>query len=822
MKNLKNIIILSIFIIITCIFFRTYFLNNKVPLPFNLLTSFYSPWKYDIWQGYPFGIPNKPLGNDNLKLFYPFKKFTIEEMKKGNIPLWNPYVFSGNVHHATYQSALFYPLNIAYFFLPLPDAWSLLIILQPILAGWFTYLFMRSLKLSAKASFFGALGFAFSGWMIALWQEVLVIEHSILWLPLALYGSNLIWNTDENKKGFFVLVISFCFSVLAGFPQMIVYLFCTAILWNTYQWLIHKEDKKRSFKLLLSALAIVFTLGITAIQWVPALESYQLSSRAQVDGSYLFQTFLTPLSYLITFIAPDFWGNPGTYNYFSNAVYLQERTLYVSIFIVLFGISFLFMKIKGQANFWKIFTIVTLSMAFALPTSWTFYFLHIPLLSVAMPVRILVLSIFGLCILAAYGFDEFQKRNLDNLLRKTLLLIALVLALSWLFIFLNKLLSYCQADSYCDILNNPESIKQISLYTTVSFRNLILPTIFFGIAWFGLIFLKTKPILIFILVCVISITGSLQYANKLLYFSDRNFEYPETTPITKLKELAGLNRVWSYGDGYIVRNMLSYYKIYSPEGYEPLYSYRYGMLLNTINTFGKLSKSIHRTDATLSETGQDEKMEENPYRLRLMSVLGIKYLLEHKSNGENELATSSQKFPSRLFSLSWENDKWRIWEYRQALPRVFIASDYIVEKNDQKIIDYLYSPKLNLNKTIILEEYPEINIALLEKTNKLVIPKIIKYDPQAIQIEVDLKQKGLLFLSDNYYPGWKAYVDNKETKIYRANYTFRAIVSPEGKHTIIFKYQPEPFRIGIIISAISLTILIAVYLTKRRFNSSNE
>src|SRR3989344_2944865 len=131
MKSLKNIIVLSIFIIITCIFFRTYFFNNKVPLPFNLLTSFYSPWKYDIWQGYPFGIPNKPLGNDNLKLFYPFKTFTIEEMKKGHIPLWNPYVFSGNVHHATYQSALFYPLNIVYFLFPINDAWSFLVFIQP-------------------------------------------------------------------------------------------------------------------------------------------------------------------------------------------------------------------------------------------------------------------------------------------------------------------------------------------------------------------------------------------------------------------------------------------------------------------------------------------------------------------------------------------------------------------------------------------------------------------------------------------------------------------------------------------------------------------
>ena len=33
-----------------------------------------------------------------------------------------------------------------------------------------------------------------------------------------------------------------------------------------------------------------------------------------------------------------------------------------------------------------------------------------------------------------------------------------------------------------------------------------------------------------------------------------------------------------------------------------------------------------------------------------------------------------------------------------------------------------------------------------------------------------------LFMSDSFYPGWKAYVDGKEAEILRANYLFRAIV----------------------------------------------
>ena len=74
----------------------------------------------------------------------------------------------------------------------------------------------------------------------------------------------------------------------------------------------------------------------------------------------------------------------------------------------------------------------------------------------------------------------------------------------------------------------------------------------------------------------------------------------------------------------------------------------------------------------------------------------------------------------------------------------------------------------------------------------------------------------MLFLSDNYYPGWKAYVDNKEVKIYRANYTFRSIYLPKGDHIITFEYDPMSFKIGYIITLLSVIALIIIIL-----NNSN-
>ena len=79
------------------------------------------------------------------------------------------------------------------------------------------------------------------------------------------------------------------------------------------------------------------------------------------------------------------------------------------------------------------------------------------------------------------------------------------------------------------------------------------------------------------------------------------------------------------------------------------------------------------------------------------------------------------------------------------------------------------------------------------------------FTPNNIKIDAKVNTQCLLVLSEAYYPiGWRAYVDGKETEIYRADYSFRAIVVPEGEHKVIFSYQPRSFRLGLLISLGSL------------------
>lgn len=390
----KEIVIFGFFVLFTVIIFRKYFVSNAVPLPFNLLASYYAPWKYESWPGYDAGVPNKPLGFDNLKLFYPLRKFTVEQLRKGSLPFWNPYIFSGNVHLASYQSAVFHPFSFLFFLLPQIDAWSVIVMLQPILCAWFLYLFLRSLGISRVSSVFGAVTFAFSGWMISMWQEVLVQIYSLLWLPLALYASNLIWQKRHTVLGFTLLVIALSCSVFGGFLQMSIYTYITVLLWNIYLVYQEKNHEIRKYALFIFGAFVVAAL-ITAIQWVPGFEAYLMSPRGRVNASFLFEQFLSPVYFLLTYVVPDFWGSPGAYNYFSPLAYIQERTVFVGLFGFLFGYYAILKKSPKPFRFWKFYTLITLSLGLAIPTSWIWNVLNIPILSVALPARIFCAERYG-------------------------------------------------------------------------------------------------------------------------------------------------------------------------------------------------------------------------------------------------------------------------------------------------------------------------------------------------------------------------------------------------------------------------------------------
>ncbi len=86
-----------------------------------------------------------------------------------------------------------------------------------------------------------------------------------------------------------------------------------------------------------------------------------------------------------------------------------------------------------------------------------------------------------------------------------------------------------------------------------------------------------------------------------------------------------------------------------------------------------------------------------------------------------------------------------------------------------------------------------------------------------VSVEVQANEECILVLSDAYYPGWKARIDGREAEVFPVYYVFRAVVVPAGDHTVIFRYSPWSFRVGLALSTLALvsSVFVGMYFLRK-------
>jgi uncharacterized membrane protein YfhO len=94
--------------------------------------------------------------------------------------------------------------------------------------------------------------------------------------------------------------------------------------------------------------------------------------------------------------------------------------------------------------------------------------------------------------------------------------------------------------------------------------------------------------------------------------------------------------------------------------------------------------------------------------------------------------------------------------------------------------------------------------------------KILKYSLNNVEIETNGNDSSFLVLADNFYPGWKVYVNGSEKTIVRVNHNLRGVVVPRGQNKVTFRYSPLSFKIGFAITLFTLSGIIAFFARVRR------
>ncbi len=686
--------------------------------------------------------------SDVTELNFPRRDLLASSLKKGSLPVWTDLIGDGFPLLAEGQTGIFYPPNLVFFgLLDSVTAYNLVVILSFILAAVVTYMFARSLGRGRYASAFAGVAFGFSGFFIAR-LRFMALLNGCSWLPLALYGVEKFHKTRRWR--FAALTgVTLAIQLFAGFVQ-IFYITALAV--------------------------IVFFLYRFAPDVYRAVRAKKWRRETGIAIGMIVVVFLVAALVAMVQLVPSVQGIKSSNR--SGGVTFEEATVFpmrpphLAMFVSPFQFGNPALGTYDAAKnglFWEnnafcgvstlllaLIALVVLVRRKGRKSSETFFWLATPLLS----------------ILIALGSSTFFYRFLWSFLpgmkifrfpQRFLLFVVLALAM----------------------------LGAIGLDYLMSLKPLR--------KWIG-------PVAIAVVVAELFVF-SITQVNTI---NSKELLRPPST-VAFLKQHPGRYRIGHIGE--LESWKLSVYDVAHGwhKDLEPYIIYRammepeLNMLYDVEAVASQGQYGIYRVKNLLAfqqaaDYRADFRAAVPDSSVRILGAQNVRYVFSEF------LITSPLLKMSAHVDLGKKQRGIYIYENLAEQPRVSVAGDYVAVKDIEKVDpDELFGPSYNPSK-VLLDEPPPAGF-VKGGGGKAVITS---YSPREVRITADVERSGILVLADSFYPGWKAMVDGKPAQIIRANYAFRGLVLPGGRHKVVFSYTPENYLLAGLVSILTVLALLAL------------
>jgi len=210
----------------------------------------------------------------------------------------------------------------------------------------------------------------------------------------------------------------------------------------------------------------------------------------------------------------------------------------------------------------------------------------------------------------------------------------------------------------------------------------------------------------------------------------------------------------------------------------------------------------------------------------MLNLLDVKYLISYPL--PEELSRFDER--TRNIILSWRRffnnfepifrgNKYVVYRNNNNFGRVYFVEGYEVMKPEEAL-SAIEEKRVNLRKRVILEidpEVPYIPDSLISDSIDYSI-EITHYRANEMKLVVDLPHDGFLVFAENYHPAWRVLIDGKPSKVYLANYGFRAVYCSRGRHDVRMYYSSKAQKLGWFSTflAFLIVVIFAVPWRKRR------
>lgn len=789
-------------LVVVC-FWRVF--AGGVNLPVDVLYEETYPWKSQK----PGIVAQKLSNRDPVHLEFPIQTFVTDSVRQLQLPLWNPLLAAGVPELGTGIFGVFYPPNVIYYVLPAVWAINIDVMLHVFLAGFFMYMYVYYISKSTFGGIIAGASFMFSG-IFTLYYSLSPEYHVIPWLPLAFLCVERIF--DKPRLSHAVQlggVIAMQF--LAGQMQYIFYNQFALAVYVALRCLvlIHNQAAIRSIGWPVALVALGCAAGATlgAIQLIPTLELIPLSQR--VFRPYEEMIALGRSSWLsvLTAFSPSVFGDPADRNWFGPG---YPSTTLVYIGVPSFLLMLIGMMIRRDAYAFVLVGLGLVSWLIALGTP-AVYLLYklIPGFSGLRHVgRAVYLYAAAGSAMAGLGADALVQRlpeRADRLVSRFLLAASLIwvvmgLGMAGLAVWKQRLIpmamellsSYARDRGWMLVKSYDHYAERIqwmvqyeltaaAVFLAVSGTSLLLIGAWKR-GWLRLVWFQAA----FAGVAVAELLSySMAHAHVV-----RTADFPLYQVSESVEILKGDH------DKFRVASLLA---CGEAQAFPPNTLMPYGIeAIQAYNSFlpGRLGKFLQALEGHDASCGGEK--HQNLFMLKrfhsdgMGQLLNVKYVIT---------APRGPLMNDPSLRLIFDGEV-RIYQNLQFLPRAFFVQHASWSDEDENILDQLQRDDFDPRTLVILKGQGEARYGRLASLNGAPSGEvaIAGYRPTEITLSVDAPSDGWVVLLDTYFPGWQASVDGRPVQVHQADFAFRAVQVPAGRHQIEFRYRPLSFQVGAFLS----------------------
>jgi hypothetical protein len=684
-------------------------------------------------------------------------------MAAGELPLWNPYTLVGMPFLAEIQTEVFYlPMTALTLFVRgghLPVYWLQLVnILHYVLAAAGMYFLARSFGLRSIPAVSAGITYGFSGFMVthAIHQVILAV---VAWYPLAFL---LFRKALQSPRWHWPLIAGLILghSFFAGSPQMSFFFYVFLLLAFLFELLTahggRRVFSREALAMTARAAAVVaVSLGIAMVQFLPTRELSELSQRAHITFDKAAEGSLA-WSQLLTLMFPKLFGSSSAtaYAYWGPGPYWHywETCIYLGILpLLLAAVSLHRFRINATVAF--LTGVSVFALLYSLGGNFVlqrFLFDTVPgFAAFRNPARMGAILALCVSLLAGFGLQHLLHDQLREPDRRALTRIIGGFAT---FIAGTAVLLLT------GILNDVFPFMASPQSASVVRSHLGLSLVFLGLAAAGMLLLTRQtraarfaayavPVLIFADLYVFGASHNTSPQNPEEHFARSG------ALVKFLRSREGIFRVnIRNADGLLMdRNQGMVDRIFTSEGYTPLAPQR-----------------LYPPTATVDQ---------------MRDLLNIRFYTD-TDRGRGVLT---------------------LREREGYLQRAFVVFRTHTVTSEEELTAFLGNPEFDPRAVAVLEEPPPAPLNGAPAPWNAVITA---YQHNMITVTVETAAEGMLVLSEAYFPGWTATINGKDTRVYRTDYKLRGVFLPSGKSTVVFRYEPESFRTGGMITLGTLIVSV--------------